>query len=472
MKILLVQPPHRYGKWERGPNSFPLGLAYIAKIMMNSGHHVEIFDIWANQYTNDEVSQKIKEFDYDIIGISGLSTQYAYLKWFISEFKKHHEAPTIVGGALATLTPQILLEHTQADICVIGEGEITFKNVVENISKLEGVNGIHFKRDGKIVKNKPQEYIKDLDSIEFPAWDIFPMDVYLKYCRVHGTNVSAMNIIAGRGCPYNCRFCSKTFHGARFRSIGNIIQEVETLIKRYGIGGIGFSDELVVINKDRMYELCEKIEPLGIKWSCQGRSNLVDFELLKRMKETGCVAVGYGVESGSQVILNNMRKQITVQQSSQAIEDTIKLGMYPIVQLMYGYPGENKDTLRETEQFLTNLPYVSRATLSITTPLPGNELWDYAISRGLIKNKEQYLNQLAGGYTHDSAGPLINFTDFSEEEFYSNLKKIEKRLFMNKVRKYPHKLAKDYLSRGLKQYRSGGRRQLIKRFIRFMSWVS
>lgn len=439
--------------------------------MLNSGHHVEVFDIWAGEYTKEEVVEKIKKLECDIIGISALSTQYSYVKWLISELRKIHDCPIVVGNALATFTSDIVLKHTDADICVIGEGEITFKELVENLDNLEKVKGICFKRDGEIIRNEPRDYIKDLDTIDFPEWDLFPVDVYLKYCRVEGTNTPAFGIVTGRGCPYNCRYCSKTFHGYRNRSIDNIIQEIKLLIEKYNIKGVFFLDELVVINKERIYELCDKLEPLHIKWNCTGRVNLVDFDILKRMKKAGCVAVGYGVESGSQTILDNMNKQMTTRQSERAIRDTVKLGMLPIVMLMYGYPGENKTTLQETAQFLTNLPYIKRSTLSVTTVLPGSWLWDYAISRGMIKNEEKYLEQLDAGYMHDGRSPLINFTGFTEEEFYRYQKIIERALFINKLKRHPNHLLKDYLFRALTQYRRGGFKQLAKRSVRFMRWV-
>ena len=473
MKVLLIQPPHNYEGGQRYPEAFPLGLGYIAKVLMDAGHRVDVLDIWAKQYSDEEVAHMAAVADCDVIGISAISTQYAYTKWLVAEIKKTRDTPVVIGNALATLTPEIVMEHTQADVCVIGEGEITFKNVIDNLGNLESVKGIHFKQDGEIVKNKPQEYIKDLDSIDFPMRDIFPMDVYLKNCRVHGTNIPAMNLIAGRGCPYSCRFCSKTFAGLRLRSVDNIVAEIKMLIGKYGIKGVAFSDELVVINKDRMLELCDKIEPLEVKWSCQGRSNLVDYELLKRMKEAGCVSVGYGVESGSQAILENMNKRITVEQSRRAIEDTVKIGMRPLVQLMYGYPGENDATLRETTEFLSSLPYITRSTLSITTPLPGSELWDYAISKGLIKDPEKYLAQLAGGYAHDakSCGQLINFTNFTREEFFQRLNDVEMTLFVNKLVKHPYELVKDYFGRAKIQHKEGGMGGLVKRVVRFIKWV-
>lgn len=468
---MLIQPPHHYGGWERFPRSFPLGLAYIAKSVLNAGHKVEVFDIWAHKYTKEEVLKRIKNLDCDLIGIGALSTQYAYTKWLIKELKNINGCPIVVGNALATLTPEIVLNHTQADICVIGEGEFTFNNLIENLNKLEKVNGIHFRHDGEVVKNKPQDYVKDLDSVDFPAWDLFPMDVYLKNCRIPETGIPAMNVVSGRGCPYSCRFCSKTFRSVRFRSINNIVKEIELLVEKYNISGVAFSDELLVINRERTIELCEKIKPLGIKWGCQGRSNLVDFELLKQMKEAGCVSIGYGIESGSQTILNNMNKQITVEQSRKAITETVKLGMLPVVQLMYGYHGENRTTLMETLQFLKSLPFIKRSTLSITTPLPGSELWNYAIESGMIKDEEKFLEQLAGGYAHDSGGPLMNFTDFSDEDFYRILKIVEREFFLNKLKRYPHLLLKDYILRAVIQYRMGGFWHLVKRAIRFIKWV-
>jgi len=473
VKVLLIQPPHNYDGGQRYPEAFPLGLGYISKVLADAGHDVKVLDIWAMQYSDAEVVRMLASADCDIIGISAISTQFAYTKWLIAEIKKARDTPVAVGNALATLTPDIVMEHTQADICVIGEGEITFKNVVENLGDLEGVKGIHFRRDGRIVKNRSQEYIKDIDSVDFPLRDIFPMDVYLKHCRVHGADIPAMNVIAGRGCPYGCRFCSKTFSGLRLRSVDNIVAEIKSLIEKYGIRGIVFSDELVVISKDRMLELCDKIKPLGIKWSCQGRSNLVDYEMLKRMKEAGCVSVGYGVESGSQTILDNMNKRITTEQSKRAIEDTVGVGMVPIVQLMYGYPGENESTLKETESFLKSLPYVSRSTLSVTTPLPGSELWDLAVGRDMITDPVKYLEGIAGGYMHDakSARYLVNFTNFSNDEFYRRLNMLERNIFVNKMMRHPLELASDYVMRATIQYKTGGVGRLAKRFVRFIKWV-
>jgi len=177
MKTLLIQPPHYYDGGTRPPTFFPLGLGYVARALLDARLEVGILDIWAHQWTNEEVVQQIRHLDCDIIGISALSTQYAYVKWLATELKKHTGVKIVVGGALATFSPEIVLKHTSADICVIGEGEITFRETIENWDNLSRVNGIFFKQDGEIVRNQPRQYIRDLNSVPFPAWDLFPIEI-------------------------------------------------------------------------------------------------------------------------------------------------------------------------------------------------------------------------------------------------------------------------------------------------------
>jgi anaerobic magnesium-protoporphyrin IX monomethyl ester cyclase len=445
MKVLLVQPLHSYEGGNRDPTFFPLGLGYLAKALMNNGHKVQIMDIWAHQWSQEEVIKQIKKLDQDVVGISAISTQYSYAKWLIEEMKKRFEGPLIIGNALPTLTPEVVLDYTKADICVIGEGEITLIELLKNLNSLEKVKGIAYRKDGKIQKTPPQEYIKDLDTIDFPAWDLFPMEIYLKYCRIPGTDTRALNIVSGRGCPYHCRFCSKTFTSVRLRSVDNIIAECKKMLSKFEIDGIFFVDELVVINRKRIMELCDKIEPLHIKWNCQGRVNTVNREILTRMRDTGCVSIGYGVESGSPKILKNMKKQITPDQSRKAVLDAIDLGLYPFVQMMYGYLGEDKKTLKETADFFKAIPFVGVIHLSPTTPLPGTELWDYALEKGLIKDVDAYLSGISAGYIPGAERPFVNLTEFSEADFFRHLKETEDAIFKNQVQNHPGSVFKYYI---------------------------
>lgn len=439
MKVLLVQPPHNFNGLSRPPAFFPSGLGYVARQILDAGHQVEVLEAWAKGYDKQQITSQISSLTYDLVGISAHSSQYAYVKWLSAELKKRSSAPIVLGGALATLTPEIVLKHSSVDVCVISEGEETVLELLSKLDSLDKVAGIYYKDSTcRICKTPTRKYINNLDTVSFPAWELFPMDVYLANCIIPGqTHLKALNVIAGRGCPYSCLFCSKTYTGARFRSVDNIIKEIKVLKEKYKIKGIFFADELLLINKKGVYELCDAIEPLNLKWCCQGRVNLVDYDILKRMKKAGCVAVGYGVESGSQTILYNMKKETTVKQGVQAINNTVKLGLRPVVQMMYGYPGETHQTIKETVDFFKNVPYVGYIEFSPTTPLPGTTIWEQAKEKGIIENEEIFLEQLAGGYWSKTDLKPVNLAELSNEEFLPLLRKMEKRIYIHSIIRDP-----------------------------------
>jgi len=455
LKVLLIALPQYWGGRRSVALSFPLGLGYVAKALSKSGHDVEVLDIVAHEYTDEEVVGKIKQLDHDAVGISAFSTQYSYTKWLAAELKKCNGKKIVVGGALATHSPEIVLRNTEADICVIGEGEITFNEILANLDKLEAVKGICFKQGGEIIKNPPREYVQDLDSIEFPAWKLFPTDIYLESGGLpRYPNMRCIDAVSSRGCPFNCAFCSKTLAGVRFRSVDNIVAEIREFTGKYPqVNGISFWDELFVLNKGRVYELCDAIEPLNMKWSCTSRVDLVDFELLKRMKKAGCVVVTYGIESGSQSILDRMNKKVTVEQAQNAVRDTIKAGILPSLDMMYGYPGETRETLKETINFFKGLPYLRIGTMfetnfNPTMALPGSRLYDQAVKGGLIENEEEYLENLSPWIFYGSGKmlPGMNLTEFSEEEFHRLKRKTESEIFWGNIRRHPFRFAIDYLS--------------------------
>lgn len=451
MKVLLINPPHEYGGSNRAPEVFPLGLGYIATALLKGGHEVEVLDIYAHQYMQQEVEQKIKGSSYGVVGIGALSTQYQYIKWLTAQLRKYHEGKIVLGNALATLTPEIVLKNTETDICVMGEGETTITELVDNLDNPEKVKGICFKRDGAVVKNPPREYIEDLDSTGLPAWGLFPIEIYLRHAFLfRHPFVKTASIITGRGCPYSCNFCSKIFKGVRFRSVDNVIEEIRELKQRYGVRGIVFQDDLITVNKERLYELCQKIKPLNLKWQVEGgRVNLIDLDLLRAMKEAGCVAIGYGIESGSQVILDNMNKKITVEQAERVLNDTVRVGMRPIVFLMYGYIGETRQTVEETVRFIQRVPVSGPVFMAPTTPLPGTKLYDHALERGLIGDEEEYLERLRDGFAGFEGAPLVNLTQFTEEEFSQLKRDAERRINLAQIRKRPFSFLREWLLAGL-----------------------
>ncbi|MDD5773368.1 MAG: radical SAM protein [bacterium] len=442
MKILLIQPPHYYLGKSRSPSFFPIGMGHIAKVLLNSGHTVEILDIYAYQYTNEEVIKRLEKSVNDIVCISSFSTQYNYVKWIAQQIKKMDpHKKIIVGGALATFNSRVLLETTDVDICVIGEGEITIKELIENFDNLKNVKGICFKeKQGEILTTLTREYIKNLDEIPFPAYELFPMEIYINNLNVEGIKekLRTANIICGRGCPYSCYYCSKVFSGVRLRSVDNFIKEISWLKDKYKIEGVFFNDELLIVNKKRTIELCERLADLKIKWNCQGRVNTLDPEILRIMKKSGCTAVGYGIESGSQRILDAMNKKVSVRQAKEIIIETKKAGLYPMIQMMFGYPGEDMQTLNETVNFFKEIDDPG-TNLNYTTPLPGTKLWEYTLQKGLIKDEKYLLENLEGGYSSD-APFLVNYTDFPNDHLETVRETIQKKIRRNYIKRHPLKI--------------------------------
>lgn len=452
MRALLVQLPHK----DRVPSAFPIGIANIATALTEVGVEPEVLDVFALGYTRADVVEYLKKAHWDIVGINAYSTQYPWAKWMVDEVKRlHPKALVVMGGPLATFNSKLVLEMTKTDLCVVSEGENTIKEVVRNLGNFAKVNGICFKSTtGEIIQTAPQSYVQDLDSLPFTNYELFPMDVYFRNIGVGGVpGIKTINMLTSRGCPYKCNFCSRTFTGNRLRSINNVIEEIGILRDKYGIQGIGFADELVLVNKERAYELCEKIKPLKVYWNCQGRANIVDLDLLKAMKASGCTSVGYGVESGSQKILNSMNKRVTVKQNELAITNTLKAGMTPIVQMIYGYPGENIETIRETVDFFDRVHFYppvgyGDVFISLLTPLPGSPLYEELVTDGRIRSEEEFLLGLEHGYYIGS--PLrINLTQFTDEELLTHQAKLLKELHSNYTKyawKRPMELIRRYVN--------------------------
>lgn len=433
MKILLINPPIR--EWAK-PNCFPLGLGYIASVLLQEGYEVEVLDINAYRWNKEEVEKRIKEIPCDLVGIGGIITTYRYLKWLVNIIKKYHpEKKVLVGGSVGTSIPKTMLERNPVDIVCIGEGEETVKelvNVLKNNSDLSTVKGIWFKEDdGSICRNESREPIKDLDGLPFPAWDLFPIDIYLKNpvgapnrnkwidgSLAEDTPLS-MNLYATRGCPYQCIYCYHDFMGQkyRYRPPDNVITEIKHLYTHYDVKYFHFVDDEFVLKKDFVYEFCQKIKDLQkelderITWGCSGRANLMTEELIATMADAGCVLIGYGIESGSQKMLDTMKKKVTVEQAKQAVRLTQKYLGWADCSFMIGTPGETKETIQETIDFCKQLNLIPEVVF-FATPYPGTELYRIAIQQGKIKDEEAYVMSLG----EQGEKISVNFTDFSDDE--------------------------------------------------------
>ena len=415
MNILLIQLPHLYGPHYRPPTAYPLGLGYLINQLLDNNINVECLDLWIKQYNFKEMVREIKKYNrVDAIGISFYSTQYRTLKALITEIRKFFNNLIVIGGPGTEANYRIVFKTLPIDFGVYGEAEKSFINLLKNLNQHENVKGIIYKKNGEVIKTAPETYIKNLDSLKFPDRNLLDFKEYLKLGRQHmdGQRCKegfSTNIIAGRGCPYSCNYCSKTFHGVRLRSIDNIIDEIQYLQESYNIKGVWFNDELVLVNKKRSFELCEKIKPLNIKWGCQGKLNQVNKELLEAMKNAGCVYVGYGVESVTQKMLDHMNKSQKATGAVGIINLTKKIGITPILQYMFGYAGENETSLKNSIEFFRQIDH--KAAGFYTQPLPGTKLYDYCVENKLITNEETYLTNLDYGYNRGEL--TVNLTDFA-----------------------------------------------------------
>jgi radical SAM superfamily enzyme YgiQ (UPF0313 family) len=443
MKFLLINPA--IGK-QRLPAYFPLGLGYIAQILLEEGHDVSVLDINAYRWSDDEVKQQLRNAKFEAVGITGMVTEFNAVQQLSKLIKEiNPNAPIILGGGLATAFPQIVLERTQVDIVVVGEGEVTIKELAESLdgcSSLGKVKGICYKTKNNIYTTQPRELIRDLDTIPFPARHLFPMERYFRnpvpYLRMFDPRVIPANMITSRGCPYRCTYC---FHGLwgyhfRARSADNVVAEMKFLHRKYGVTGIFFMDDTFVLDRERVLAICDRLiqEGLNIIWAASGRVNLMDREMLEKMRAAGCRAILYGIESGSQKILNEMRKGVTVEQARQAVLNTWQAGILPVGYLMIGMFGETSQTVEETIRFCNETGLISG--FSYATPFPGTELYIKAIEIGKIQPESA--DQLLERWGEWGDEILVNLSNIPTEKLKSIKRNAERRiLWGNLLRKVP-----------------------------------
>ena len=418
MKVLLINPPIRENA---SPINFPIGLGIIASVLLESGHEVEILDINALRLPKEQIAQNLKKYSPELVGIGGLITTYKYMKWIIPEIKAlFPEVAIVVGGGVVTENPEILMKATVCDYAVVAEGEITIvelMDAIKNKSDLSKINGLAYKNElGEIIVNPKRELIKNLDEVPMPAYKLFPMDVYLKnqsHSRVLGPQLE-MNLITSRGCPFNCNYCYHIFSkGVRLRSIDHVIEEIKFFIEQYHVTSFILIDETFTINAKRVTEFCAalKREKIKITWSCYARVSLVEKDLLKLMKDHGCYRIGFGIESGSQKILDLMNKRETVEQAERAIKMVRKAGLICGTTFMFGYPGETLETIQQTVSFCQK--QLIPASFFFTTPYPGTQLYSVVQDKvfGKYKDLDDFLERLG-----DASDFVVNLTDFDDDE--------------------------------------------------------
>lgn len=382
MKVLLIKPNYNIHI-----NTPPLGLGYLASALRKAGHDVSIMDCMNEGYQVDDAVNKIVKDKPDAIGISMMSPSHNVVKQLVSVLKSKLGVPIILGGPHATSMPQFVLEEINADFIVMGEGETTITDLVENIGEEERIKlmkGIAY-RDGNSIKVNPsRELIKDIDKIPFPAWDLMPPARYKSTPVLSSAEKFPIaQMMTSRGCPYKCTYCASHITWSykwRKRCAGNIVDEIEMLIKDFGVKEIHLNDDNFTLSREYATGVCEEIlrRKIKISWQCPNgvRIDHLDKELLAAMKKAGCHTIAFGIESGSQDILNNVKKSLDLNLAYNVIKNASRLGMTTFGFFVFGLPGETKHTIRQTIDYAKRLP-LDRAWFFILAPMPGSELFSY-----------------------------------------------------------------------------------------------
>ena len=423
MKILFVLYDN-----DSQTNEFPLGVAYLCSFLRQHGYKdIAIYHQDIYHFPDEHLTSFLNNNHFDIVGVGVIGGYYQYkkLKSICAAINKSDDRPIlIIGGHGPAPEPQFFMEKTNADFCVIGEGELPLLNLLNEINgskKYSTVKGVMYQEDNKYQTTQRGKPIKDLDDIPFPAWDLFPVDAYA--CHKPSGSVGAvrtMPIVTCRGCMYSCNFCYQMEKGYRKRSYGSIIEEIKQLIKDFSISLVNLRDELLMSTEERVTGFCEALLEADIKiqFECSGRLNTAKPHLLKLMKKAGCYYINYGIESLDQKVLDLMNKHQTIEEIYNGIEATISVGINPGFNLLWNNIADNEETLKKAVEFLKKYnTYSEIRTIKPVTPYPGSALYYKAIKQGLLEGPEDF-------YEHkhlNSDRIAVNFMDMSDEKAYKLL---------------------------------------------------
>lgn len=399
--VVLINPPlslqDRYGKDMKkfGAVSEPLGLAYIAAYLESVDIPVRIIDAPAMGMGMVDIIKDISQHNDAIVGITVLTPAFKAVSDLCLSIKKSFPTSLIVlGGAHPTALPErTLREISAADIVCIGEGEMAMAEIASvkpgEPNRLINIRGICYRDNQEVINTKIRPAVRDLDLIPPPARHLLPMEKYHLTASRVSKAAFCPTIIVARGCPFSCTYCSRTF-GKTFRShsVDRIIVEIKSLITAYDVDQINIEADTLTVNKKFIRSLChaliENRISEKINWTCESRIDTVDEEILSLMKRAGCWQISYGVETGTQRLLDLINKSVTLQKVEEIFALTKQVGISIRGFFMLGLPTEKRADSLATIAFAKQLdPFWAQFT--ITVPYPGTKMFEDLDSTGKIR---------------------------------------------------------------------------------------
>ncbi|MBF0588879.1 MAG: radical SAM protein [Magnetococcales bacterium] len=460
MKTLLVTTPIR----DAADNFPPIGVLALMKAVRDQGISEAVFyHIDGNRPSYQEVLDRIQQEKPEILGISAVvSTAYDYMKRLSLDIKRLLPETLIVLGGNMAACGELALRRTGVDLCVLGEGETVLCNIIERAQSTTrpvgygDIPGLLFLgEDGQPVNTG---YEKPL-----PAHQLYPIDWeelaqvsdmrrYVcdetssphgfskfqhdpRFQAPHRRGKKLVTMVGSKGCVARCTFCHRWQKGIRYIPPELLMQRLEALIERYDVGFVVWNDENFGTDKRWLKAFCQGIRKYDLLWTVSGmRTNCIDPASIQLMKEAGCTTIVYGMESGSDAVLQMMEKKITVAQNRQAMAWTLEADLDTTVQLVIGMPGESPETVAETSAFVQYCQSLrpehdpSRISITYAQALPGTPLYEFARQKGLIEpgfdGEEKYLLEISDADAADVTR-TINFTDYPDLELHAWRRRIQ-----------------------------------------------
>ncbi len=381
IRLLLLNPPAeslyvKEGRCQHKAAVFssvypPMTLAYMAS-MIRDVADVKLIDAMGASMIESSVLDEIKSFKPDLIVLNTTTPTFLHDMDFISRIRELVDCRVFVYGVHASSLWETVLNHGHVDGVIFGEPESTLEDLVSK--PIEKVTGIAYVKNGRLIKN-PSRSAMDLSCLPLPAWDLVDLSNY----KVPVFGRKYVLITTGRGCPFECSFCVAPFYyGRKYRkrSVEDIIREIKHAVK-LGVRDLYFFAETFTLDKSHVLDLCQAIidEGLDVRWFCNSRVDTVDAEMFELMRASGCWMISFGLESSSQEVLDNIKKGIKVEDSKRAVKLAHDAGIATVGHFVFGLPGENIDTIRQTLRFSLDLP-LDFAEYYVATPFPGSPLYE------------------------------------------------------------------------------------------------
>jgi len=402
--VLFVNPPspdgyvyirdiHRCGRRSRERTIWPqTSLASLAAVAKNAGYTVNLLDCIASKISWEQYLDYVKQVKPKwtvVVVIPSILIHDVYATYI---GKRYNSNTVVVGPHITAIPKQMMEAFPTIDFGILGEAEETLAELLreaDNDGDLSQIKGLAYRDNGNIIINEERNFIEDLDSLPMPLHELLPVDKYrLPYIGKRYTFV-----LHSRGCPFSCSFCRQIVmwkSKARFRSPEIICEELKYLNK-LDIHNIIFHSDTFTLNKENVIEICKRIidSNLKIRWICNAREDLVDEEMLRWMKKSGCWMINYGIESGVQDILTkcNKGKNATVERARQAVLMTKRAGIKVWGYFIIGLPGETPETIKQTSRFARSLP-LDMVNFSVATPYPGTPFYQQAVENNWLKSVE------------------------------------------------------------------------------------